>query len=786
MARHGAATPRWNSRGSASDGSTAGRPLLARARRLSRQGDLRPFHGGWLPPGDGFGRRRPGGRGGPLGHGRRLADPEVRGPPRPPLRRRALARRQDAGHLRLRQGRSGSGTSATGNSCTTLAGHNGAVYDVAFSPDGRFLVSASADDTCKVWRVRGRPAAWIRSPSPSRRNTAAPSAPTAAPSSPAGADNMIRVWEFVSRDKPRDQPDGPGAIRPRRARSSGWRSPRTARGSSHGRGPDRQGLGDRRLHRASAVGAAARRGDGAGRSRATARRSAWAGWTARWRVITPRRAPARRRGDRRPEARPRRLPRCATRATRAVARSASPTTPPPQANDVERPGGDRRRPIAGRSGRRGDADLYRFSARAGEPWVIEVDAARSGSKLDSFVEVLDARGRRIERVLLQAVRDSYFTFRGKDDSTGQRLPPLQLGGDAAQRVPLRQRRGRQALALPPGARLGLRGLSRRRGRGGATSTRPRWPHALGEPCYVVQPHPPGTELIPNGLPVFPLYFDNDDESHRELGKDSKLDFTAPADGQYLVKIKDVRGLEGPDLTYTLTIRPRSPRFPGHARRRRSRRSAPAGRQEFKVTAKRIDGFDGPIRVDIDGLPPGFSVDDTAGDRGRPDRGAGRDRGRGRRRRADARAGQGEPRSRRRPRSRAATCRTRSTPLGEIKLADEARAARADPTRRGRPQADRRCGGEAAGIRDPSRPDDHAEGQGPAERACRPGPPGERGLRPQPPVRRDRGQSRPERPADHRGPGRADLLRHGRPLGPAPDAPLPPHARPSREGSPAIP
>ena len=43
-------------------------------------------------------------------------------------------------------------------------------------------------------------------------------------------------------------------------------------------------------------------------------------------------------------------------------------------------------------------------AKAGEEWVFEVNAARSSSKLDSFLEVLDSQGRRIPRVVLQAVR----------------------------------------------------------------------------------------------------------------------------------------------------------------------------------------------------------------------------------------------------------------------------------------------------------------------------------------------------------------------------------------------
>src|SRR5690606_1305239 len=49
-----------------------------------------------------------------------------------------------------------------------------------------------------------------------------------------------------------------------------------------------------------------------------------------------------------------------------------------------------------------DYDCFRFSAQAGQTWVIEIDAARSKSELDSFVEVLTEDGQRIERVRLQA------------------------------------------------------------------------------------------------------------------------------------------------------------------------------------------------------------------------------------------------------------------------------------------------------------------------------------------------------------------------------------------------
>jgi hypothetical protein len=85
-----------------------------------------------------------------------------------------------------------------------------------------------------------------------------------------------------------------------------------------------------------------------------------------------------------------------------------------------------------------------------------------------------------------------------------------------------------------------------------------------------------------------------------------LFFAAPADGQYFVKIKDVRGLQGPDFSYTLTIRCRLPDF--KVTMHGADPTVDAGSaKEFNVTAQRMDGFEGPIRVDISGLPPGFTA-----------------------------------------------------------------------------------------------------------------------------------------------------------------------------------
>ena len=252
-----------------------------------------------------------------------------------------------------------------------------------------------------------------------------------------------------------------------------------------------------------------------------------------------------------------------------------------------------------------DQDCFRFVALAGQTLVLEIDASRSGSPLDSVVEILHENGEAVLRTRLQAVRDSWFTFRGKDSSTvddfrvsywqEMQLNDFLYAGGEVVRL-WHYPRG------PDSGFLTYPGFGTRHTWFGTTPTA----HALQAPCYIVVPYPPGNEIAPNGLPVFPIFFRNDDDPERERGTDSRLLFTAPQSGHWVARITDARGFHGPKYSYALTIRPPVPGFRVTMNVRKFS-PAPQTGQEIQFIADRIDGYRGPIRIDCSGLPAGFGM-----------------------------------------------------------------------------------------------------------------------------------------------------------------------------------
>ena len=251
-----------------------------------------------------------------------------------------------------------------------------------------------------------------------------------------------------------------------------------------------------------------------------------------------------------------------------------------------------------------DVDLFRFEVKAGQPWIIETMAARRGSPIDTKIEVLHADGRPVQRLLLQATRDSYITFRGIDsniaDARLQNWEEMELNQFAYMQGEICK-----LFRAPQGPDSGFNFYTmagKRRAYFDTSATA----HANDEPCYIVEPHPPGAKLVANGLPVFPLFYANDDDGERKLGSDSKLQFTAPKDGAYLIRVTDTRGFGGDRFGYRLVVRSARPDFQVTLNGANPEVNAGSGKS-FSVSTERIDGYDGEITVEISGLPPGFSV-----------------------------------------------------------------------------------------------------------------------------------------------------------------------------------
>ena len=250
-----------------------------------------------------------------------------------------------------------------------------------------------------------------------------------------------------------------------------------------------------------------------------------------------------------------------------------------------------------------DGNRYRFHARKDEKLIIEVKARRFGSDLDSFVEVLDRDGHPIERATVRPVLESSTTLSEQSSTSSSIRFSSRTGFHVGDYVMI----GGEIIRIrnipdSPDSDIGFDSFSGQRLAYFDTSTEA---HAVDKPIYKVQIHPPGTKFTPNGLPLVHLYYQNDDGGPG-YGKDSLLHFTAPAEGDYLIHIKDVRGIGGDSFVYRLMLReprpdfrlsvePRNPNVPLGG-------SIPVG-----VTAFRMDGFDGPIQVTLEDLPAGLSV-----------------------------------------------------------------------------------------------------------------------------------------------------------------------------------
>lgn len=245
-----------------------------------------------------------------------------------------------------------------------------------------------------------------------------------------------------------------------------------------------------------------------------------------------------------------------------------------------------------------DQDYFRFHARQGERLTIAVAASRLGSPLDSVIEVLDAQGNPIPRATVRCLNETTTTLSDRDSRT----PGIRLVSNTSLREGDFLMVGDeldQIANVPdqPDADVDLKSIEGLREAFLGTSPDA---HAVNTPVYKAQILPPDADFPPNGLPVFHLTWRNDDGGPG-YGADSRLDFVAPRDGDYILHLADVRNLQGPDFAYRLTVRDASPDFqlaadPDNPNIPRG------GSVPVEVRADRLLGYQGPIEIEVKGLP----------------------------------------------------------------------------------------------------------------------------------------------------------------------------------------
>ncbi len=496
---------------------------------------------------------------------------------------------------------------SSGRLLRKLAGHNGTIFDLDFDPAGQVLCSASADGTVKVWQTStGQRLDTLSQPqaeqfcvrvSPSGQSVYA-----------AGADSRIREWTLVSREDVRINPLMQSTFAHERPvtilefSADGRRLASAAEDGTVRVWTVRPFRPLQSLPRQKSLVTSIRFFDD-DRLLLTRLDGSW--------NLVPLPAPDRsdtditQNGPSPPAA-------TAGIGSRVPAEDAEPAEITEQeSNDTADTAQTVPFPVRIQGvidgGDRSDQDCFAFEAQAGQQIRLEVMAAKNGSPLDSVVDVLDDQGRPVLRTRLQAVRNSWFTFRGKDSDTSDDFRVFYWQEMELNDLLYADGEVVRLWHYPRGPDSGFRvypGFGKRHTVFDTTPVA----HALQAPCYIVVPRAPEEPIVPGGLPVFPVYYRNDDDGSRAAGRDSRLMFTAPTDGTWIARVTDARGFQGPEFRYELRIRRPRPDFRMVHNGRRLTIPRTGGR-EIRFTLRRIDDFSGPVSITAVGLPPGIHLSD---------------------------------------------------------------------------------------------------------------------------------------------------------------------------------
>jgi WD40 repeat protein len=486
-----------------------------------------------------------------------------------------------------------------------LKAHTGAVFDLAFSPDGMVLASASADQTIKLWRVsNGERLDTLNQPQGEQTKVRFTS--DSKHILAAGSDRRIRIWEFHSKEKPATNP----LLETRFA---------------HEAPISQLYIDDAQKVVVSSAG------DRSMRAWSLPELSPLKVFESQSDVITamlPGRSPGSLRVQRFDGSSEEivglaAVHRSSTNSKNTATEAATSAAPPTldidtlaliAENEIKSGGNSRPLPIPSRTlgciGQRGESDSYSFIAKKGARIVLEVIANRNGSPLkssiDARVEVRNEQGQKVTRALLQAVRSSWLSFRGQDSMTVTDFRLQHQSEMALNELLYCDGELVKLWMAPRGPDSGFNlfpGAGQRHTYLDTTAVA----HAMGSPAYIVHALSPNSAPPKNGLPLFTLYYENDDDALRVHGTDPVLHFTAPADGIYSAVVTDTRGFGGTDFPYELRLRPAHEDFHALLTEGEKALVSPGGGRPFRIKIERRDEFDGPVSVEFKNLPPGFRI-----------------------------------------------------------------------------------------------------------------------------------------------------------------------------------
>jgi WD40 repeat protein len=253
-----------------------------------------------------------------------------------------------------------------------------------------------------------------------------------------------------------------------------------------------------------------------------------------------------------------------------------------------------------------EADEYTFSLAKGETVIFEIEAERLGSPVDSELEILDAAGKLLPLGQARCVAQTHMTLTARDSrSTGLRLDDwsnfaihdyLMVGSEIVRIFKIPDYNDEDVV-------LATYAGGPRRAYYGTTSEH----HAVYTPVYKVELLPANAKPTPNGMPVFPLYWRNDDAYlEGRMSRDSQLTFTAPEDGTYAVRVRDSLGKGGARYAYRLAMRAPDPDFKVTLSTYRVNVHAGGG-VPLTARVERRDGFEGSVRLAFSNLPKGLTV-----------------------------------------------------------------------------------------------------------------------------------------------------------------------------------